>query len=96
MIGLDPVPEFLTPEIVLKSIDPDLERKQIGRVQAVRARRDAGKVEEALGVLKEQAAKPDVNLMPVLLDVARVDATEGEIVDALQEVFGAYTETPVF
>jgi methylmalonyl-CoA mutase N-terminal domain/subunit len=77
-------------------IDPDLERKQIGRVQDLRARRDAGKVEAALGVLKEHAAKPDVNLMPVLLDVARVHATEGEIVDALQEVFGAYTETPVF
>jgi methylmalonyl-CoA mutase, N-terminal domain len=77
-------------------IDPDLERKQIGRVQALRARRDAGKVEAALGVLKEHAAKPDLNLMPVLLDVARVHATEGEIVDALQEVFGRYTETPVF
>ena len=58
--------------------------------------RDAGKVEDALGVLKEQAAKPDVNLMPVLLDVARVHATEGEIVSALQDVWGAYTETPVF
>jgi methylmalonyl-CoA mutase N-terminal domain/subunit len=77
-------------------IDPDLERKQIGRVQAVRARRDGGKVEQALGVLREQAAKPDANLMPVLLDVARVHATEGEIVSALQDVFGAYTETPVF
>ena len=77
-------------------IDPDLERKQIGRVQALRARRDAGKVEAALGVLKDQAAKPDVNLMPALLDVARVHATEGEIVQALQEVFGSYTESPVF
>jgi methylmalonyl-CoA mutase, N-terminal domain len=76
-------------------IDPALERKQIGRVQAVRARRDAGKVEAALGVLKEQAAT-EANLMPHLLDCARVHASEGEIVEALQEVFGSYTETPVF
>ena len=41
-------------------------------------------------------AADDANLMPVLLDAARVHATEGEIVAALQEVFGAYTETPVF
>jgi methylmalonyl-CoA mutase N-terminal domain/subunit len=34
--------------------------------------------------------------MPHLLDCARVHATEGEIVEALQEVFGRYTETPVF
>ena len=76
-------------------IDPALERKQIGRVQAVRARRDAGKVQAALGVLKQHAATED-NLMPHLLDCARVHATEGEIVEALQEVFGSYTETPVF
>jgi len=76
-------------------IDPALERKQIGRVQAVRARRDAGKVQEALGVLKQHASTDD-NLMPHLLDCARVHASEGEIVEALQEVFGSYTETPVF
>src|SRR5215203_1389961 len=77
-------------------IDPALERKQIGRVQAVRARRDAAAVEQALGALKSAAAQDDHNLMPNLLDCARVHATEGEIVRALQEVFGTYTETPVF
>src|SRR6187200_3382820 len=66
-------------------IDPALERKQVGRVQAVRARRDAGKVQEALGVLKQHAST-DGNLMPHLLDCARVHASEGEIVEALQEV----------
>jgi methylmalonyl-CoA mutase N-terminal domain/subunit len=34
--------------------------------------------------------------MPLLIDCARVHATEGEIVGALQTVWGAYTETPVF
>src|SRR3954471_17829579 len=76
-------------------IDPALERKQLDRVQTVRAQRDAGKVSEALGVLKQHASS-DANLMPHLLDCARVHATEGEIVEALQEVFGSYTETPVF
>jgi methylmalonyl-CoA mutase N-terminal domain/subunit len=33
--------------------------------------------------------------MPPLLDAARVHASEGEIVTALQQVWGAYTETPV-
>jgi methylmalonyl-CoA mutase, N-terminal domain len=80
----------------LLHIDPALERKQIGRIQAVRARRDAGKVSAALGVLRQKASVEDVNLMPHLLDCARVHATEGEIVEALQEVFGSYTETPVF
>jgi methylmalonyl-CoA mutase N-terminal domain/subunit len=77
-------------------IDPTLEGKQIGRVQASRARRDGQATHAALAALKESAAHEDRNLMPGLLDAARARATEGEIVEALQEVFGSYTETPVF
>jgi len=77
-------------------IDPGLERKQIDRVRAVRGRRDGAAVERELSALKAAAAREDVNLMPNLLECARVHATEGEIVEALQQVFGTYTETPVF
>jgi hypothetical protein len=34
--------------------------------------------------------------MPLLLDAARAEVTEGELVTALQDVWGAYTEAPVF
>jgi methylmalonyl-CoA mutase N-terminal domain/subunit len=77
-------------------IDPALERKQLGRLQSVRAARDPVAVERTLAVLRETAAKPDANLMPALLDAARAHASEGEIVEALQDVFGTYTESPVF
>jgi methylmalonyl-CoA mutase N-terminal domain/subunit len=77
-------------------IDPGLERKQIGRVQAVRARRDASAVEQALAALRAAAARPGENLMPHLLQAARVHCSEGETIDALQDVWGAYTETPVY
>jgi methylmalonyl-CoA mutase N-terminal domain/subunit len=76
-------------------IPAELERKQIGRVQAVRARRDSQAAESALGELREAAAG-ERNLMDPLLDCARVHCTEGEIVQSLQRVFGTYTETPVF
>jgi methylmalonyl-CoA mutase N-terminal domain/subunit len=82
-------------ELPILRIDPALERKQIGRVQAVRARRETQPVDDALAALKAAAAT-DANLMPHLLDCARAHATEGEIVDALQQVFGSYTEVPVF
>jgi methylmalonyl-CoA mutase, N-terminal domain len=76
-------------------IDPALERKQVGRVQAVRARRDGTAVAAVLGELRAAAAT-DRNLMPLLLDCAHAHATEGEIVAALQDVWGSYAETPVF
>ncbi len=77
-------------------IDPALEQKQIDRVQAVRGRRDAAGVESSLGALKAAAARDGGNLMPALIEAARARATEGEMIEALQEVFGTYTETPVF
>jgi methylmalonyl-CoA mutase, N-terminal domain len=76
-------------------IDPALERKQIGRLEAVRGRRDGDEVERSLAALRE-AAGSDRNLMDPLLDCARAHASEGEIVESLQRVFGTYTETPVF
>ncbi len=77
-------------------IDPALERKQIARVQAARADRDRAAVEAALSAITEAAAQPRRNLMPLLVDAARVQASEGEIVQALQQVWGDYREQPVF
>src|SRR5829696_2897051 len=81
--------------IEILRIDPALERKQTGRLAAVRARRDAGAVEASLAALRAAAAT-DANLMPPLIECARAHAAEGEIVQALQQVWGDYTEVPVF
>ncbi|HJX33184.1 MAG TPA: methylmalonyl-CoA mutase family protein, partial [Solirubrobacterales bacterium] len=76
-------------------IDAALERKQVDRLQATRARRDAAAVESALAELKRAAATEE-NLMPPIVEAARARATEGEMIAAMQEVFGTYTESPVF
>jgi methylmalonyl-CoA mutase N-terminal domain/subunit len=96
LVGVNDYVDAGEEEIPILRIDPELERKQIGRLQAVRARRDAGEVERTLAVLRARAAREDANLMPALLDAARAHASEGEIVSALQDVFGTYRETPVF
>jgi methylmalonyl-CoA mutase N-terminal domain/subunit len=76
-------------------IDPELERKQIERVQAVRARRDTALVEAALADLKEAAAG-DRNLMDPIVAAANAYTTMGEMCEALREVWGIWRETPVF
>jgi methylmalonyl-CoA mutase N-terminal domain/subunit len=96
LVGVNDHTEGDDGELEILRIDPALERKQIGRVQAVRARRDGAAVERELAALAAAAAAPDRNLMPNLIECARVHASEGEIVQALQAVFGTYTETPVF
>jgi methylmalonyl-CoA mutase N-terminal domain/subunit len=82
-------------DIEIHKVDPGLEQKQIDRLKSVRAKRDSAAVESTLTVLKEAASGGD-NLMEPLIECARAHASEGEIVEALQEVFGTYTETPVF
>jgi methylmalonyl-CoA mutase N-terminal domain/subunit len=82
--------------IPILRVDPALERKQIDRLQAARAGRDGAAVERALAALREDAASERRNLMEPLLACAHASASEGEIVQALQQVFGAYTESPVF
>jgi methylmalonyl-CoA mutase N-terminal domain/subunit len=77
-------------------IDPALEQKQIGRVKALRARRDSSAVEAALTRLKEDAAHEDRNLMPPIVEASKAYVTMGEMCDALRAVWGVWRETPVF
>jgi methylmalonyl-CoA mutase, N-terminal domain len=81
--------------IEILQITPEYEQRQVKRLAEVKADRDAGAVELALERLVREAADPDVNLVPALIDAVRTYATEGEIVDALAGVFGRYVETPV-
>jgi methylmalonyl-CoA mutase N-terminal domain/subunit len=83
-------------EIDILRIDPALERKQAERVRALRERRDASSVEQALARLKDAASREDQNLMPLIIDAARAYATLGEMCDALRETWGVWRETPVF
>jgi methylmalonyl-CoA mutase N-terminal domain/subunit len=74
-------------------ISGDVEQIQRDRVSAVRASRDALAVGAALDALRE-AASGDANLMGLIVDAARVRASEGEIADAMKDVFGGYREPP--
>jgi methylmalonyl-CoA mutase, N-terminal domain len=84
----------LDPDIL--RIDPAFETEQVERVHALRERRDADAVARTLEALVEAARDPGQNLMPLLIEAARAEVTEGEIVSALQTVFGSYREAPVF
>jgi methylmalonyl-CoA mutase, N-terminal domain len=95
VVGVNGYEEPEDEDIELLHIDPELERKQIERVQALRARREAAPVEAALARLKREAAD-DVNLIPAIIDASKAYATMGEMCDALRDVWGVWRETPVF
>ena len=78
--------------IELLQVDESSARHQTAKLVALRARRDNGRVGQALDELK-RAAEGAGNTMPLLLDAVRAYATLGEICDALRSVFGTYQET---
>jgi methylmalonyl-CoA mutase, N-terminal domain len=90
---------FQNPEegltIDLLQIDPAVEKQQRERLARLRAARNTADVERTLGALKRAAEGSD-NLMPLIIDCARANCTEGEIIATLKEVFGEYRENALF
>jgi methylmalonyl-CoA mutase N-terminal domain/subunit len=82
------------PEVLL--IGLDTEERQKKAVAEVRANRDQQKADDAIAALKDMAADPGVNSIPVLVEAAAAYVTLGEMVDALKDVWGVYTEPPMF
>jgi methylmalonyl-CoA mutase N-terminal domain/subunit len=70
-------------------IDPEVERKQAGRVRALRASRSKAEWEAAIGAV-DQAARRGENLVPPIITAIERHATVGEVADALRHVFGEH------
>jgi methylmalonyl-CoA mutase N-terminal domain/subunit len=75
-------------------IDADIERSQIARLNALRAKRDSARAKSALAELQRRAATSE-NLLPAILAAVEAYATVGEISDSLRRVFGEYQESIV-
>jgi methylmalonyl-CoA mutase N-terminal domain/subunit len=75
-------------------IEPEIERSQIARLNALRAKRDSNRTKSALAELQRRASTTE-NLLPAILAAVEAHATVGEISDALRRVFGEYQESVV-
>jgi methylmalonyl-CoA mutase, N-terminal domain len=82
------------PEILL--IGPEIEERQKKALAEVRANRDAAAAEDAIAALKEMAADESQNSIPVMVEAAKAYVTLGEMVQALKDVWGIYSEPPMF
>jgi hypothetical protein len=80
-----------TPRTDLLRVDPDLERDQVGRVQALRARRDAAAWSSAMRAL-ETGARSGANVMPLIIEAVLAWATVGEVANCLRDVFGEHRD----
>jgi methylmalonyl-CoA mutase N-terminal domain/subunit len=70
------------------------EARQLKRLDRVRHERDQVAVDAALDKVRREAADPEQNLMPTLVEAVSTYATLGEVMGALADVFGRYVEVP--
>ncbi|MBI4469742.1 MAG: methylmalonyl-CoA mutase [Acidobacteria bacterium] len=91
VVGVNAYADEVEQSIGALSIDPGMEPAQVQALHELRAWRNAGAVDEALGRLVADA-RAGVNLMPGILRSVEAYATVGEISDVLRGVFGEYRE----
>ena len=94
VVGVNRFAQEQEKAVPIQRIDEALERSQVERVRALRARRNAGSWDQAITAIRDAARSGD-NLMPRILAAVESYATVGEISDALRNVFGEYQETVV-
>jgi methylmalonyl-CoA mutase, N-terminal domain len=95
LVGVNQFQEPDEPEADILYIGPEAEALQRRRLADVKAGRDEGAVHRALGRVRQDAMLPDVNVMPGLIEAVGAYATVGEIMSALGQVFGTWTERAV-
>jgi methylmalonyl-CoA mutase N-terminal domain/subunit len=94
VVGVNQFRSAETRPVPLLRIDPEIEREQVERLRAVRARRNAKLAEAAIAEV-ERRARNGENLMPAIQAAVECYATVGEISDAMRRVFGEYRESVV-
>lgn len=79
----------------LLRIGAETEEYQLKRLQNVKTDRNQDQVDEALTAITETASDPTRNLMPTIIDAVKTYATEEEIANAMEKVFGTYVERAI-
>src|ERR1700730_3946418 len=95
MVGVNRFVSAREDDLEVLRISPRLEQEQVARVREVRRKRDQARCSKAIEQLRKAATAPNENLMPHILDAVRAYATEGEIMGAMVDVFGLYTEQAI-
>jgi methylmalonyl-CoA mutase N-terminal domain/subunit len=89
IVGVNAFQEADEKPIETLVIDDTVEKEQVARLRQIKAKRDGEQVRRMLDQIRCTAATKE-NLMPSLVEAARVRCTVGEIMNALADVFGRY------
>jgi methylmalonyl-CoA mutase N-terminal domain/subunit len=91
VVGVNVHTDAIETPLEILRVSHEVERDQVAVLSQRRAARDSEAVGKSLAILAE-AARTDTNLVPVLIDAARAEATLGEMCNVLRAEWGTYRE----
>jgi methylmalonyl-CoA mutase, N-terminal domain len=89
IVGVNAFQEAEEKPIEILNIDHQVEKEQIASLERIKSQRDSARAQAALDEVKRVAGS-NQNLMPALLNAARARCAVGEIMNAMEKVFGRY------
>ncbi|HEX2175239.1 MAG TPA: methylmalonyl-CoA mutase family protein [Nocardioidaceae bacterium] len=95
IVGVNCHTRSVTEDLEILRVSHEVEREQVAELAERRAARDDSAVQAALQRMVEVGRTED-NMIPAMLDAVRVEATLGEICDALRAEWGEYREPARF
>ncbi|HEX6875539.1 MAG TPA: methylmalonyl-CoA mutase family protein, partial [Nocardioidaceae bacterium] len=95
VVGVNCHEDSITPELEILRVSHEVEVEQVRELADRKGRRDQAAVEDALARLVE-VARTEENMIPVMLEACRAEATLGEICNALRAEWGEYREPAQF
>ena len=95
IVGVNCHEESVTHGLEILRVSHEVETEQVRQLAARRTSRDQSAVDAALTRMVE-IARTEENMIPAMLEACRVEASLGEICDALRAEWGEYREPARF
>jgi methylmalonyl-CoA mutase N-terminal domain/subunit len=95
VVGVNIYADSVANDLEILRVSHEVELDQVRNLEARKAARDDAAVERSLSRLTE-ASRGEENLVPLILEASRLEATLGEICGAMRDVFGEYREPARF
>jgi len=94
IVGINEFVQAEAAPVPILTIDPEVERRQIERIQRIRAARDVAAARRALDALR-RVTEEGGHTMPAIVEAVRARVTLGEICDIFRQVYGEYREQAI-
>jgi methylmalonyl-CoA mutase N-terminal domain/subunit len=95
VVGVNKYEQDEQPDIPTLRVDESIQKEQVESLAKVKAERDDSSVSKALAAIAEDC-RTDRNVMPSIIEAAKVYCTEQEICDVFRDVYGQHQDRPEF